>query len=53
MKINHSANFTKFEDLMEAIKKIKAKKIEEWNFNGSYSNSQKNFTINWTSDEEV
>lgn len=52
--INHSASFTKFEELLKAIQKMKDnKEIEEFNFSGSYSNGQKNFTINWASDEEV
>lgn len=55
MNVNHSANFTDFVEFMAALEKIRATGIA-LNFNGNINaseNDNDNFSVNWTSDEEV
>ena len=55
MKINHSANFTDFDEFMTILRKLEAEG-KAFNFSGNVSaneNDNDNFNINWTSDEEV
>lgn len=55
MEINHSANFTNLEEFINSLKKI-GEKSASLSFSGNITageNDQDNFSINWTSDEEV
>lgn len=55
MEINHSANFTNFIEFMSALEKFRERSTV-LTFSGNVSandNDNDNFSINWTSEEEV
>ncbi|MCK4454519.1 hypothetical protein KAU51_04255 [Candidatus Parcubacteria bacterium] len=53
-KVNKSISFEDFDEFMAALKKRNNEDNEEFNFSGNIaSDGSKNFTINWTSEEEV
>lgn len=52
--VNKSISFENFDEFMAALEKKKAEKNEEFNFSGNVArDGSRNFTINWTSEEEV
>lgn len=53
-KISHNVSFEDLDEFVSAIKRMEEKKIKQFNFNGNVDeNGNKNFNINWTSEEEV
>lgn len=52
--VNKSISFENFDEFISALKKRESEDNEEFNFSGNIArDGSKNFTINWTSEEEV
>ena len=52
--VNKSISFENFDEFINALRKREGEDNEEFNFSGNVAkDGSRNFTINWTSEEEV